>query len=282
MKKILVPTDFSNLSKAAAYYAIGIARDIDAEIILLHTINGGASPNALKNWEKLENSMINAAQNEADTMLSEIKISEGFNNISYSHALGFPIKDVIAQFVMDNQIDLIVMGTTGASGLKKLIGSNTTSVMENSNVPVLVVPQLAHYRHIKEILYASDMHNLSGEIKIVVRLARLLEAHVNVVHGIKDDLDKNVQLLENAAIRSDKKDELIRTMDYPNIRLHVFRNESVVALIDDFLGLQKIDLVIMFSGELGFGDKLFQRSETRKLAFHNEIPLLIYKKETRK
>ena len=65
MKTILVLTDFSKLSKVAVSYAIGIAKKMEAKIILLSVINASSSSNTLMNWKKLEEEMVRDAQQDA-------------------------------------------------------------------------------------------------------------------------------------------------------------------------------------------------------------------------
>ena len=64
MKTILVPTDFSKLSKVGVTYAISLAKEMDARVILLSVINASASSNTLMNWKKFEKEMVKTAQQE--------------------------------------------------------------------------------------------------------------------------------------------------------------------------------------------------------------------------
>jgi nucleotide-binding universal stress UspA family protein len=122
MKTILVPTDFSKASKVAVLFAIGIAKKIKASIILLSVINANSS--TMRNWKKLERELIKIAQQDADKLLSEVKAETATVAITYHPILGFPIEDRIEQFAVDNKVDFIVMGTKGATGLKKTFMGN--------------------------------------------------------------------------------------------------------------------------------------------------------------
>ncbi len=280
MKTILVPTDFSRLSKVGITYAVSLAKKIDASVILLSVINASASSNTLKNWKKLEEEMVNTAQQEADQLLSEIKSQGGKVHVSYQSILGFPIADVIDEFAVKNKVDLIVMGSKGAKGLKKaLLGSNATAVIDASHVPLIVVPGEADFKQIKKLVYATDMQNLQKEIRVVARFASLFDAHIHVLHVVQGESSKkNVEKVERGKFQISNEAALVSETKYPKIHLHVVENKNIAEAVDTFVLDQKADLLVMFTHRLDFYEKLFGKSVTRQLAFHSKVPMLTFNK----
>lgn len=275
MKKIVVLTDFSKLSKVAVSYAIGLAKAIEARIILISVINAGSSPKTLSNWKKLEEQMINGAKADADLLLSEVRTEAGTIEISYDSVLGFPLADVIDKFVAKNKVDFIVMGTKGATGLRKaLIGSNAAAVINKSSIPVLVVPGKAQFKNIKKIVYASDIQNLPDEIKAVAQFARFFDASINVLHVVQGHSKIDMEELERNMARISKEERLIQTAKYPKIQFHVLNSKNISDAVDKFVTEQKADLLAMFTHRLDFYEKLFDKSITRQLAFHSKVPML--------
>lgn len=283
MKTILVLTDFSKLSKIALVYAIGIAKKMNGKIILLSVINASSSSNTLMNWKKIEEKMVKAAQEDADQFILEVKAIESKVDISYQSILGFPIEDTIDEFAVKNKVDFIVMGTKGATGLKKaLIGSNTVAVMDSSSVPVIVVPAETPFKSIKKIVYATDIQNLQSEIKIIARFAQAFDAPIHVLNVVKDYSKKDSGKLERNMTQMAMEEKLIRTTKYSKIHFHVVQSEDTASAVDKFVKDQKADLLAMFTHRLDFYEKLFGKSITRQLAFHSKVPMLTFNKTNMK
>lgn len=279
MKTILVLTDFSKLSKVAVSYAIGIAKKMEAKIILLSVINASSSSNTLMNWKKLEEEMVKGAQQEADQLMQEIKKEQGTVKITYRSILGFPMQDLIDQFVVKNKVDFIVMGTKGATGLKKVaIGSNATAVIDNSSVPVIVVPGETAFKSIKKIVYATDFKNLVTEIKTITLFAQHFNAPVHVLHVVKDSSKSEMEKIERNMAQMAKEEQLISTAKYPKIHFHVVKSQDTAKALDRFVVDYKADLLAMFTHKLDFFEKLFGKSITRQLAFHSKVPMLTFNK----
>ena len=271
---ILVPTDFSKLSKVAVLYAVQIAKKLKADIILLAVINAASSSRALPKWKRLEEEMVIMAKDDAEQLISEIKKGiKGKIEISYRYILGFPVEDMIETFVTDNGVDMIVMGTKGASGLKKVVmGSNAAAVIDNSSVPVIAIPENAEYKTISKIAYASDLFNLHEEIKMVALFARLFDATVQVLHILPADSAKKVD--------KTMETDLIKISKYQKIAYHVLRNDSIVDALNTYIIDEQVDMLAMFTHKLDFYEKLFGKSVTRQLTFHAQVPLITFNKTT--
>jgi nucleotide-binding universal stress UspA family protein len=272
---ILTPTDFSKLSKVAVLYSARIAKKLKADIILLAVIDMNSYTTTSMRWTKLEDEMISIAQEEADRFIKEIKEEiKGNVKITYRYVTGYPVEERIEEFVKQNGIDMIVMGTRGASGLKKVVmGSNATAVIDNSSVPVIAVPGQTAFKAIKEIVYASDMVNLSEEIKTIAMFASLFNANIHVLHVLPRDSAKKIDGKKTVS-------SLVKQTKYPNIFFHVSKSDHIAEGVDAFVAHQKADLLTMFTHKLDFYEKLFGRSVTRHLAFHVHVPLLTFNKTT--
>jgi len=140
MKKILVPTDFSDQAFNALKAAAGIARKSNAEIVLLHIIDlPQETMDMIQPGYDLPEIMF--FKQHAETRLTQIALSPELNGLTVSQILklGRTFNEVTI-VAKDNNIDLIVMGSHGASGFKELfIGSNTEKVIRTSEVPVLAI-----------------------------------------------------------------------------------------------------------------------------------------------
>ena len=115
--KILVPTDFSASSKNAVEYASKIATKINAEITLLHLVYRHALPHASILKENLETVMTQNAKQDCIKLVNELKSKNKSLLISYKIMDDFDFENVIENYAVHNNIDLIIMGTRGATRL---------------------------------------------------------------------------------------------------------------------------------------------------------------------
>lgn len=169
MKKILVPTDFSEHAEYALKVAAQIARKNNGEIFLLHMLELPA----LASDGIGESNAVGSSSDLPEVMFFMQKTRERFEEIlNKPYLQGIPIVEAI-QFERafdgiithskKHNIDLVVMGSHGASGFHEMfIGSNTEKVVRTSDVPVLVIKKEQFEFNPEKFVFASDF---SEEIK---------------------------------------------------------------------------------------------------------------------
>lgn len=140
--KILVPYDDSEFSKKAFEKAIIIAKQFSSEIILLNVIEAEQSgDHEITTLDKLE-SKHDQQISESQSMLEDLKNNSKTQNIPTTTKTlhdPSPAKGIIS-FIGANDVDLVVMGSHGRTGLKKLVlGSIANHVVSNAQCPVLIV-----------------------------------------------------------------------------------------------------------------------------------------------
>ncbi len=270
--KLLVPTDFSKPSKAALVYAAHMAKKLQGEIIVLWFNSIQSSKKTLSKWKKLEAEMIAIAEEDASHLVKEV-LTEVKSKIpvSYHFTSGASFAESVDDYAVKNDVDMIVMGTKGASGVKKLImGSNATSMIDHSRVPVLVVPEKAEFRPLKKIVYASSLYEWDLEIRTIATLAAIYSATLHVLHvspsTSKAKIDKNLL------------PQMIKTAGYQKIVYQDVKGDNISEAIDNYIIANNVDMLAMFTHKLDNYEKLFGRSVTRQLAFHAQIPLLTFNK----
>lgn len=159
MNKILVPTDFSECANNAANIAMEIAKKLDAEIEFMHYTEIPVD------WVKLDTGDDNKMYSDVDKRIKQcqdqlnewVRKSEqaGIKATSYlAYNQGY--QNVIER-IENQDIDLVVMGTHGASGLKGLfLGSNTQKVIRLSEVPVIAIKGDAKHMNMDRMTLAFD------------------------------------------------------------------------------------------------------------------------------
>jgi nucleotide-binding universal stress UspA family protein len=190
-----------------------------------------------------------------------------------------PVIKNILELVEDNHIDLIVMGTQGATGLKKItVGSVAAKVMEKSEIPVLLVPEKFVWRKPKEILFTTTISKSDNQaFPVLVRFANLYDAQITVVNlrdphqldGFKEKEDPIAIGFEMYAY------SVQRTFDYANIQFRQLETFPVAKTMENLYKEIPYDLLVMTRRKLDFPDRFFQKSFTKKMAYITTQPLLI-------
>jgi len=272
--KILIPTDFSKLSKVAVHYAATIAKKLKAELVLLNVIFINAPPRAAvaMKVKTIEDAMADNAKQDSIQLINELKKENKNLNVSYEIIRGYPVEDVVEVYAKHHEIDLVIMGTKGASGLTKvLIGSNAAAVINKSTIPVITVPEHARFNGIKRIVYSSDMHETVPEMQTLIPFARLFGAAIFILHVMPVNSKRKIDIVKI-------KKDIISKFDFKDVSIHVSINNEIADGIDEFIADVKADMLTMFTHDLTFLEKLFGKSVTREMAFHTGIPLLTIKK----
>ncbi len=273
MVNILVPTDFSDLSKVAIKYALKMAKNLNANVTILHVIIRIQPTRASVRFklQSLEREMDKYAKEDLEALKEEVvKWNKAGIPIQVKISKGSNFHDSVKAEAKKLRSGLIVMGTRGASGLKKMvIGTNTTAVIERSTIPVLAIPELATHAGFKKIVYATDLKDIDGELKRLKPYLDIFKSSVHVVHVVdnESETDKAKDMISTAFQKFDPK----------KLKVEVLVNKDIGKALDAYVLDQKADLVCLFSQHHGFYDKLFNRSYTKQIAFQSKVPLLAFK-----
>src|SRR5688572_9041139 len=273
MVNILVPTDLSEVSKIAAQYALKIVNKLGGTLTVLHVVTIIQPTRAtmrlqLKSSEK---DLMETSLEDMDAFVKTIsKQLKTEVSIKFKVVKGTSFNDTVLREAKKLRTGLIVMGTRGASGLKKyVLGSNTASVIEVSHVPVLAVPELGEFKSFKNVVYATDLRNVQKELKTLIPYLEKFNSTVHLLH-VTPSL-KDVSALEK------KIEGIVKKAGVTNVICKVIVNKNIDEAIDYYVAESKADLLAMFTHDVSFYEKLFNRSMTRKMAFHSKIPLLAFR-----
>lgn len=156
MKKIIVPVDFSEYSENALQTAAFLAKKSEAEILVVHMLE--LSNAVLSQSESYLQQEMLFYLKMTEKKLAEFLQKDYLSNIKVTPIIKhFKIFSEIDQLARNENADMIVMGSKGASGLKEMfIGSNTEKVIRYAHVPVLVIKEEPVIKQIEKILFACD------------------------------------------------------------------------------------------------------------------------------
>jgi nucleotide-binding universal stress UspA family protein len=273
MKRILVPTDFSIHSEHALKVAAQIARDTDGEIFLVHmlelptqmadAVNGGASiPEIMlfmkKAHEKLEE-LANRDYLEGLNVTEAVKLERAFEGILKSST--------------KNDIDLVVMGSHGATGFQELlIGSTTEKIVRTSEAPVLVIKSENNQFKTDHFVFASDF---STEIKKpfqkIVDFANLFGAHLDLV--IINTPNSFKTTIASQKIMKD----FIADFSINNYSTHIYNDVNIETGILNFANSVSADIIGMCTHGRTSLYHFFNGSISEGLVNHASKPVVTFK-----
>lgn len=278
MNTILVPVDFSATSLNAARYAVRMSRQLKAQkLILFHTYGGsyqildqGAEVVYETTKVLLENMKedLNALQHELN------QIAPANLEIDNIVSDGFLMEEVLDLIPREN-IGLIVMGITGKNTIEqKLIGSNTYRLASESPVPVLIVPSKADFTSVRNV--ALSLKFKAGMMEEtpyqdIKEILKELGARLTVLNVADDDHRTLAREVQSGVTASH--------LMFDDIESHIvyLGNENVVPSITHYVSDNDIQLLIAVTHKMGFLQSLFKGSVTKQLAFHTDVPLMVFR-----
>ncbi len=284
MKTILVPTDYSENASHALRFAFYLANQADLNLIVFHwteILIPTSTPQFLYKelYEEQRKAKLAELQQETEKVIQSLELETSKVRVSYVLKDAFSMYDSLIEASKEQNANLIVMGTLGATGLKKVfLGSNTASVIEKSDIPVVAVPVGYALGPIRKVAYASDLKDVVNEVGELVKFAKIFQASIEIFHvypsfpqwvdASKENLEKiSGQLHDKYA---DQKFNIHVVQTYKE-------NETVYG-IKKFVDSYKPDLLAMFTVKRTFWDRLFDSGRTEEVAFDTSIPLLAIKK----
>ncbi|MBG6131875.1 nucleotide-binding universal stress UspA family protein [Aquimarina sp. EL_43] len=184
MKKILVPIDFSEYSEYALQVAALLAKQQNAEIIVLHML--GLSEAVLIKNETQEANEAMYYMKLAEKRFSTFLDKEYLKGIQVTETVqNYKIFSEINEVAHENEADLIVMGSHGVSGLREevFIGSNTEKVVRTSDIPVLVIKNPVDNFALNEVVFACDfkIENIKAYHN-AIKLFNALDANIHLLY----------------------------------------------------------------------------------------------------
>ncbi len=278
MKKILIPTDFSDNSKNAIRYAIEMFRDEPCHIYILHVDVEGLAYNEKPVYDFGTNILVEKEPKDIHQRLKNLEqyVRTISGNTIHQFTTGLEegfFLESIRKYIEKKKIDLIVMGTKGASDLKEFfMGTFSGDVITNLECDVLVVPDQANYKDFKQVVIPIDFKVVYDET-ILKKIAQFIGSHkveIKQLYVTKpgNPLIENVEQQQQLLTK-----QLFDTISNP-VSFHRIISRKPEAGIDIFAKSVEADLIIMLSKDHDLLQKLFLDTTVEEVSFTTQIPLL--------
>jgi len=271
VKTITILTDFSSSARNAMEYAFHLFKYSDTKNILLNVYR---EPQL---GEDMLISITDLLEKESRRRLSKERqvltstFSDNHLQVTQRAEYG-TLVDVVNHILRKEHIDLIVMGSKGASGIQKsLVGSNTVDVIRKVHCPVLVVPEKTTYEPPVHIVLATDGKNLKAghSLELLVELTQQASTELLVVK-----VEPEIDLLEENKLNAENRrlNQLLKNVPH---HFYSIQHRNPVIGIDTFVRENRVDLLAMVAERYHSFDRLVYNSFSEQMSMLADAPLLI-------
>lgn len=272
--KILVPVDFSAAAENAFLYSLELAKTFGASVTVLHVFHIPSMMHAGNSIdEKIRLEMQQEIQLKLKVFLKKHEdAAKGVSCIA-KEVCGYFMEEVKEQ-IAEGEMELVVLGTEGATGLKKVMGSNAYALMDESSCPVLAIPPVAAFQGIRNIVFACDLFSevKPAALNLLKTFSAGFGAQVTVVHVQED-------LTVGAAPQKKIMARLSAQLEGVDFSFEVLEGEKVDKSLRLYLDSRKADLLFMMPRHQNMLDRLIGGSVTKEMAFRARLPMLTLKEK---
>lgn len=271
-RKILLPTDFSDNSWSAVVYALKLFKN---EFCTFYFIN--STTIKVSTLSNLSNKLIKAMEDDAMRELLELKELAEACEVGANHNFQIilsseDLKTAIKKSVNKLNIDMVIMGTKGATGAKEFFfGSNTIRIIKNLKLcPVLIIPEEYDFVTPTQIAFPTDYNRYysNKELKPLRELANLYDSKIRIMHINTEEELNDTQEYNLEALKS-----YLNNYEYTLHWMPDYANKTTE--INDFVEELKIDMLAMVNYKHSFIEKIINEPVIKKIGFQPNVPFLV-------
>ena len=275
VKNILVPIDFSDVSKNALQYALDLAMLLNAQLKVVHIMHPHfetTNPAIIDSIDKI----VQMREADLESFCNELP----FINMEQIVTKEMVKKEIFIGFAADKlislssskDVDLIVMGTTGEGDVvKKLLGGVAVGVAQKAHCPVWLIPDNCKFNGLNKIIYASNYE--SGDkitLKHIFDFANQFDAKVQLVH-VTEPKHKLDPKLESIML-----DHIFKArLSNGKVNLKHLQSSKVWEGLYRYANEHNCDLIVMVTKHRSFVQQLFHKSKTAEVIRHSKLPILV-------
>lgn len=277
--KILLATDYSSSVESAEEFAVQFARTTNSELVMLHVFEHYSSDEekTSAHSEKYMRDEISEQENNVQLhsfdLLTSFQYTADDVNIKSITREGSASKEIVKE-TERAKADFIVVGTHGETGfINRIFGNHTWEVINNANVPVIVVPQYAKFSKWKNIVFATEYRE--GEMPVInflSQLAKMFDAELTILHISNYSLLKELEIVLFDTFHK----EVIQSISYSKLSFRMLRDYEVTEGLNRFCMDHQVDLLVISPQKQELFEKIFspEPSITKRMTFQAKIPLM--------
>lgn len=275
MRKILIPTDFSENSLNAIKYATELFKHGPAIIYLLHAYSEAVYEKESRLHEGNFDTIRDQFHRDAEESLINLKnqileFSPNPKHTIHSIAEFGLLVDSVNDWVEKENIDVVVMGTKGQTADKKItFGSNTLQVIKYVKCPVLAIPEVFNDVHPTNILFSTDflLPYKRRELKLLSTFAKFFASKISFLY---------ISKFPGLSLRQrDNKAFLEATFKENKVDFIHLQGKDVTKSINTYLIENPIDMLVMVNTRHSYLENILYQSTIEKIGLKIDIPLLV-------
>ncbi|MBX2945804.1 MAG: universal stress protein [Cyclobacteriaceae bacterium] len=272
MKKILVPCDFSEQAVNAFRFAFDIATQAKGEIHLINVVEVPVlHDSVLMPVMAFEEALFKELREKAEKQFKKIidKYAAGKVKVESKVIFG-PVSRMLFDYIEEKGIDLVVMGTKGASGVREvLIGSNAEKMVRNSPVPVIAIKKYVKGTSIKNIVFPNTL-NTENQEDLVLKVKALQNFFKATLHIVWINTPTN---FTRDTITLKRLNAFAKRFMLKDFTINVFNDPYEEAGVNNFAQEIGADMIAMGThGRKGLAH-FFSGSVAEDVVNHVECPI---------
>ncbi len=265
MTQILLPTDMSEGSRKAVFFALDAFGTEQCRYTFLHSIGDVPRPTMIPEYLQYVET---EAREELDKLMAEVRALHPGKTLDLVGLIERgSVYAVIDSYIRENPVDMVVMGTRG-EGRSHIWGSNAEVVSRNAEGPVIVVPPDWEAGPITKILYADDREEVTDlkTLHPLVQLAERYAAEIDFMHvspneGAHGPVPGSAS---NAELFKGIKTNTVSTT-----------GNNVTKSLTDLADSGQYGMLAVLHRKMGLLDALIHRSVAKRMAWNTTVPLLV-------
>jgi nucleotide-binding universal stress UspA family protein len=265
MKNILVPTDFSENANKALDVAMALAQRFKATLHLVHTYHVSSPTGHMTNVNRV---VREDREQEMEAFLTKIKADAPAEVVVQGVCRHGYAVETIEREAERVAADLLVMGTLGASNIRKQVwGSTASNLVKSNKVPVLAIPFETHYQDLQNMILAVDALDLQvlNTLNPALSLVQSSRLTLELLHVTKSDQDSDID---------HSIEDYLKNMAIP-FTYHKVVSDNILEGILNFARTQPKSVLCLVSHQRGWFENLFHSSVSQQVALQSDLPVLI-------
>jgi nucleotide-binding universal stress UspA family protein len=268
MKTIIVPIDFSTAALNAALYAAELARMVDAELIILHSLQVPVLYSEVPVAANAD-AMEVKANGELDAIKKHLLQTKGKALIIKTELKMGSFYSALLQCCNLTKPYMVIIGSQGTTATERfLFGGHAVHAMKHLPWPLMTVPMGATFHPIRNIALACDFHQVveSTPVNTIRNMITSLDAHLKIIHT-----GKNQSFDPEIVFESGMMQELLNGLE-PDY--HFIEADDVNEGLIDFVRHQEVDVLLVLPKHHYLIDFLIHKSNTKQLVLHCPVPVI--------
>tara|TARA_R100001369_G_scaffold92209_1_gene136153 strand:- start:6220 stop:7068 length:849 start_codon:yes stop_codon:yes gene_type:complete len=275
MKNILIPTDFSDNAYKAISYAVRLLKDETCTFHLLHTYTPAIYQSEYLLHSPGQLGLGDIYRTDSETKLEDLKqkVISQFNNpkhIFKTYSAFSVLMEAIDELVESKKIDLLIMGTQGATGAKEIfLGSSTVHTIKRAKCPVLAIPFDFDIEMPRKILFPTDYeieYNFEL-IKQVLFIAKVHKSTMDIMH-VRSGYELSEEQKKN-------KGKLVHLLAETKHKFHELPDQGIIEAINSIQAELNHQMLVMLKNKHSFLENLFLKPVINQIGFHSNIPFMV-------